>query len=286
MKKIVLMLLMLAGLAFTAHAAATNTPTWTPNATQTQAIVNIQATQTAIAATATYIKTAFPTLTPTLTPTGTISPSPTFTPAPKQLKNTSRLRLYFQPQQFTQADGVSPMLTYSAAGATTAWLVQSLSQTAFVLSTGAAEVRLGMTVPWNFKGELKLYLLMGAQTTTDSVTITANVVGQHFNDTTQTVGTYSYTPPPGGLFYLNGTAANVIAGVQALNPLWAATQVISRVQMPLNPSAISYATANPPGYIQAGDVLNFDIKRSTGGSGNVYVYSAEVQYDNATDANP
>lgn len=287
MKKIVLMILALAGLAMNAFAAAaTNTPTYTPNATQTQAIVNIQATQTAVAATATYVKTAFPTLTPTLTPTGTLTPSLSPTPGPKQLKSAFRTRIYFPPTDLTQADGITSLGASALPGATSSWLAQSLSQTVAVLSTGAAEVRLATTIPWNYKGDLRLFAIMGVQTAGDSVTITANMVGQSFNQTTVTAGTASYLNPAGGLWYLNGTAANVIAGVQPLAPLWSSTFVISRVWMPLNPLSLNYWQANPGGTIQRGDIVNFDIKRTTAGLGNVYIYGFELQYDYAQDAQP
>lgn len=283
MKKIWLSLLMVFGLAVNAMAV-TNTPT--PNATQTQAQTNIQATQTAFAATRTYIQTAFPTLTPTLTPTGSpnTTPTSTYTPSPKQLKYDFRQRIYFIPSDLTQADGVTPLSSTAVAGGTVAWMAQSLSQSVAVLSTGAAEVRQGWTVPWNFKGNLRLYMLMGVQTSGDSVSITASLTGQHFNCTTITSGTYSYTPPPGGFYQMSGAATNVIAGVQAFHPLW--NFVISRVNMPLNIAATSYWTGNPAtGYAQIwpGDVVNFDIKRSTGGLGNVYIYSIEAEYDYGQD---
>lgn len=286
MKKLMLLLLAFLGLAVNVLADNTATPTYTvtPNLTATQAMTNLRATQTAIAATATYIRTAFPTLTPTLTPTGTISPSPTYTPAPKQLKNSARLRLYFRPQNFTQGDGLTVLGATALPGAASAWLAQVLSQTVAVLSTGAAEVRLGMTVPWDFKGDLRLYCLMGAATAGDSVTITARIAGQGFNKTTVTAGTFSYQAPGGGRYNLNGTATNLLT--QAADPLWASTLVVSRVLMPLNVAAYSYSTSNPPGNIQAGDVLNFDLLRTSGGTDNVYIYSIEVQYDNATGANP
>lgn len=286
MKKMVLSILALVGLAVNG-LAATNTPT--PNATQTQAQTNIQATQTALATTATYVRTAFPSLTPTLTPTGTITPSSTFTPSPKQLKSNFRTRLYFVPSDFTQADGVTSLGASALPGSASAWMAQSLSQSVAVLSTGAAEVRLGMTVPWNYKGDMRLFLLMGAQTATDSVTLTVGVTGQHFNMTTMTAGSFSYTPPPGGFFQLNGTATNVIVGQQGIAPLWASTFVISRVFMPANAAVISYWTGNPTtglAQIMPGDVLNWDIKRTSGGSGNVFVYNAELQYDYAQDQQP
>ncbi len=287
MKKLLLFLLaMLVGIS--AHAA---TATPTPNATQTAIATNLQATQTAVAATATYIQTAFPTLTPTLTPTGTLTPSPTFTPAPRQLKDDYRYRLYFQPQQFTQADGITALGATPLPGSASAWLAQSLSETVAVLSTGTAEIRLGMTVPWNYRGNSKLFLLMNAQSIADSVTLTVGVNGQSFNCTTVTVGTYSYFAPSGGVYYMAGTATQVVAGFggQQVDPLWDTPfQVVSRVLMPLNAAAAAYADRNPSlgPTIQAGDILNFDIKRTSGGNGNVYIYSAEFQYDNATLGNP
>lgn len=295
MKKIVLTLLALIGMASLASAAATNTPTVTPNATLTAAQTQIQQTQTAVAATATYIQTAFPTLTPTLTPTGTLTPSATFTPSPKQLKGGTqgeiRTRIYFQPQQFTQADGTSSITNTVTAGNATAYLAQSLSQTVLVMESGAAEVRLGFTVPWDYKGDGRLFLYMNAQTIADSVTLTVGVNIQSFNCTTQTVGTFSYTPPRGGFWYMPGTATQVVAGYggQIINPLWDTTlQVVSRVMMPLNAQAYAYWTNNPTVYpaIRHGDILNFDIKRTTGGLGNIYVYGAEYQYDYYNDQKP
>ncbi len=284
MKKLVLTVA-LAGMALSAYATnPTSTPTPTPNATTTAAMANIQNTQTAIAATATYIRTAFPTLTPTLTPTGTISPSPTYTPNPQQLKNKQRLRLYFRPQNLTQADGITSLGASALAGSASAWMAQVLSQTVAVLSTGAAEVRLNFTVPNDFNGDLRVYALMGAATAGDSCTITARLAGQSFNHTTVTAGTFSYQAPGGGRWNLNGTATNLLT--QPLEPFWTNTLVISRVLMPLNVAAYASPNANPPGLIQKGDVINLDLLRASGGTDNVYVYSLEVQYNNETGVNP
>ena len=288
MKKIALILLALVGMFSTARAA---TPTPTPNLTATAAQTQIQQTQTAVAATATYVQTAFPTLTPTLTPTGTITPSATFTPSPKQLKNDFRKRLYFIPSDFTQADGITVIGASALPGSASSWMVQDLSQSAAVLSTGAAEVRLGFTIPWDYKGKANLFLIMNCQTIGDSVTLTASVNGQSFNCTTQTVGTFNYTPPRGGRYYIAGTATQVVAGYggQILDPLWnTPLQVVSRVMMPLNPQATAYWNTLPSLYpvIRRGDIVNFDIKRTTAGSGNIYVYGAEFQYDYAQDMQP
>ncbi len=289
MKKMFLSILALVGLASFASAA---TPTVTPNATLTAAQTQIEQTQTAVAVTATYVKTAFPTLTPTLTPTGTLTPSPTFTPAPKQLKSDYRRRIYFQPQQMTQADGMTALGTTALPGATSAWLtITAQNQTAAVLSTGAAEVRLGFTVPWDFKGNARLYFYMNAQSIGDSVTITANLNGQSFNCTTQTTGTFSYFPPRAGAYVMTGSATQIVAGYggQQVEPLWdTPVQVVSRVMMPLNAGAARYSTSNPSlgPSIQPGDILNFDIVRTSGGSGNVNVLGEEFQYDYNQDMQP
>ena len=282
----------LVGLASFASAAATNTPTVTPNATLTAAQTQIQQTQTAVALIATYVATAFPTLTPTLTPTGTISPSPTFTPAPKQIKNDFRRRIYFQPNEFLNADS-SQLAATALPGATNSWLtITAQGQAAAVLSTGSAEVRLSFTIPWDFKGDGRLFMLMNALTIGDSVTLTATVNGQSFNCTTQTVGTFSYTPPRGGQYTITGSATQMVAGyigAQQLNPLWdTPLQVVSRVMMPLNIQAYAYWNTLPSLYptIRHGDVVNFDIKRTSGGSGNINIYGAEYNYDYYQDQQP
>ena len=281
MKKILLVsLLMLLMSPKWATAAATATP----NLTSTQIALNLAQTAVALTTTATYIQTAFPTLTPTLTPTGTITPSNTFTPSPRSLKNDYRARVYFRPQDLTQDDGVTVLGATPLPGATSSWLAQSVSQTVAVLSTGAAKVRLGMTVPWNYKGSLRLYALMSARTIGDNVTITASIMGQSFNHTTLTAGTYSYTAPPGGAYAIPGAATSVLAGNYACdNPLWdTPVCVVSRVQLPLAVAASYYSNANPllvAGIINAGDTLNFSITRATGGTDNVYIYGLEVQYD-------
>ncbi|MBU6231522.1 hypothetical protein KGP36_02540 [Patescibacteria group bacterium] len=259
--------------------AATATPT--PNATLTQAIVNVQSTQTAVAATATYVQTAFPTYTPTQTPTGTLTPSPTFTPAPKQLKNNYRARVYFTPLQLTNGDGKTILTTTADPGGPNAYLAQALSQTVAVLTTGTAEIRLGWTVPWNFKGDLKFFAVMNAASIGDSVTLTASVAGQHFNETTQTAGTFSYVWP-GGLYYMIGTATNVLTAPYGIGASLQDTpaQIVSRVLVPTN-SAVSASPWNQQigNTIQPGDFLNLDIVRTSGGSGVVNLYGIEAQYD-------
>lgn len=262
----------------------TATPTPTPNQTATAAQTQIQQTQTAIAATATYIATAFPTQTPTQTPTGTLTPSATFTPSPKQLKDNEAFRVYFIPSDLTQADGATALSNTALPGSSQAWMAQSLSQSVAVLSTGSAEVRQSMTIPWNYRGRARFFAILGNQSNGDSVTLTCSVNGQRFNCTTQTVGTYSYTPPMGGNYYLPGIAANVIAGVQGVAPLWngSATgpQVVSRVMMPLPASCYNWATVNPTlaTTLNPGDIVNFDIKRTSGGAGNVFIYALEFEY--------
>ena len=281
MKKFLLAFSLLLLMASTKLAIAA-TPT--PNLTATQIASNLAQTAVALTTTATYIQTAFPTLTPTLTPTGTITPSNTFTPSPRSLKNDYRARVYFRPQDLTQDDGVTVLGATPLPGAANSWLAQSMSQTVAVLSTGAAKVRLGMTIPWNYKGGLRLYALMGAQTIGDNVTITASIMGQSFNKTTLTAGTYSYTPPTGGAYAIPGAATSILAGRYASdNPLWdTPVCVVSRVQMPLAVAASYYSNANPllvAGIIRSGDVLNFSIARATAGVDNVYIYGLEVQYD-------
>lgn len=284
MKKVTLFMALVGLAAFAQAATPTNTPTVTPNATQTAAQTQIQQTQTAIAATATYVATAFPTLTPTLTPTGTLTPSATFTPSPKQLKGDYRIRIYFIPSDFTNIDG-SPLAGTALPGGVNMWLSNTAQgQTDAVMSTGSAETRLQMTVPWDFRGDGRLFLYMNALTIGDSVTLTANVACQNFNDTTQTVGTFSYTPPTGGAFSINGSATQVVAGYggQITAPLWdTPLNVVSRVMMPLNTQAYAYWNNMPTLFpaIKRGTILTFDIKRTTGGSGNINIYGAEYQYD-------
>jgi hypothetical protein len=280
MKKTALLLLALA-LAPVLGWAATPTNTPTPNATQTAAQTQIQQTQTAIAATATYIQTAFPTLTPTLTPTGTLTPSPTFTPAPKQLKSDQRERYVIYPVDFTSATGATLLNGTTTTGGTVPWLAQNLSQTCAVLSTGAAEVRMEWVVPRDFKGNLKLYAYCLNTVVGDGVSLTVSVTGQHFNMTTQSAGTYSYTPPPGGFYQISGVSTQILAGTYAdADPLWdTPVQVVSRVHLPTAASLSAYATANPPGYVQYGDLLNIDILKAAGNAGLLYVYDVECQYD-------
>jgi hypothetical protein len=285
MKKIFLSIVALVGLASFA-SAATPTNTVTPNATLTAAQTQIQQTQTAIAATATYVATFYPTLTPTLTPTGTITPSLSPTPPPVQLKPNERFRVYFIPSDLTQADGISVLGATALPGATSAWMAQSLSQSVAVLSTGTCEVRQTLTIPWNYKGRGELFAVMGNQTTGDSVTITASVAGQRFNNTTQTAGVFSYVQPAGGVYYFPGAATNVISAVYLKrDALYTGSstlpQVVSRVLMPLAANAYMGANTNPSlaQTFQPGDIVNFDIKRTTGGSGNVYIYGLEFQYE-------
>ena len=294
MKKMFLLITALLGLASAAVAAPTNTPTYTPtpNATLTAAQTQIQQTQTAVAATATYIATSQPTLTPTLTPTGTISPSPTYTPAPKRLKGgNERMRVYYIPSDTTYADGVTALSNTAQPGSANPWMAQSLSQSVAVLSTGTAEIRQTVIVPWNYRGNARLFAILGAQSQGDSVTLTVGVNGQRFNDTTQTVGTFSYIAPPGGNYYLAGTAQNVMAQVyNNLNPLWSGTtasiaqpSVVSRVQLPLPANCAWYWNALPTQAVtlMPGDIVNFDIKRTSGGAGNVYLYDLEFDYEGA-----
>ena len=280
MKKLLLLSLLavLAG----PHLGWAATPT--PNATQTAAQTQIQQTQTAIAATATYIATAFPSLTPTLTPTGTLSPSPTFTPVPKQFKPTTRERDDYTATQLTTANGTL-LSTTAIPGGTTPWLTQVNNQTVAVLSTGSASTSINWVVPRDFKGDLKIYAGLNAAAIGDSVTITTNVYGQGFNLTTQTVGTYSYQAPTGGSYTFSGSgySGNVIAGVQGTDPLWdSPVQVLSRVLLPANPGVNAYSGTNPLLYgatIHYGDELTVNLTRTSGGAGNVYLYWIEFQYD-------
>lgn len=287
MKRVTLFILSaLLGLASMA-SAATATPT--PNQTATAAQTQIQQTQTAVALTATYIATAFPTLTPTvtLTPGGTITPTATFTPAPKQLKNQSFERNYQLPNEFMQANGVSYLLSVSTTGAIVPWLGQVASQTVAVLSTGAAEVRIPWVVPYDFKGNLRCFMYANDTVIGDNVSVTANVNIQHFNDTTQTVGTFSYTPPTGGAYSWSGTSnVALLAGLNTYssaclwdNPL----QVVSRIRLPVSGGVSAYSNAGAPYYgtVKHGDFFNLDIVKAAGNLGLLEIYAVEFEYDNA-----
>ncbi len=287
MKRVTLFLLSaLLGLASMASAAtATPTPNQTATAIQTQ----IQETQTAVAATATYIATAFPTLTPTvtLTPGGTITPTATFTPAPKQIKSKTFERNYRYPIDFTSAGGVALLGSVTTTGSTVPWLSQQASQTCATMSTGAAEVRVSWIVPWDFKGNLRVFLYANDTVIADNISMTANVNVQHFNDTTQTAGTYSYTPPPGGAVSFSGTSnVALLAGLNTYSSacLWdSPVQVVSRIRMPVNNSVAAYVDAGPPIYntIHPGDSFNLDLVKAAGNGGLLNIYYVEFEYDNA-----
>ena len=277
MKKNTLYALALAiGLVFGPKLVYAATATPTPNATQTAAIANIQATQTAIAVTATYVATEYPTLTPTLTPTGTLTPSPTFTPGPKQLKSNYRERNYWNAQEIL-----------TSAGTGLATIAQDSNDLSYVaLADSGATVRIQWTVPWDFKGGLNLFALMQCAATGETdVHITVDANGQHFNTTSQTQGTFSYVQPPAGAWSETGTSTNVIAssyGISAsLFPGTATSgsEVFSRVSLPLPFGLNGYIYNLPSTNIWPGDTVNFSITRSDAGSTSVRLYGFEAEYD-------
>ena len=275
MKKLLVLMALAFGLVLGPNLAhAVNTPT--PNATLTQGQVNLQATQTAIAATATYIQTAYPSWTPTQTPTGTLTPSPTFTPGPKQLKSNDRERIYIPATQFLLSAGTG-LVTLSQDG-------NNLS--AFSFPDSGATMRFQYTVPWNFRGALHIYGLMACQSITETdCHLTVNANGQHFNMTTATAGAFSYYSPGGGQWTATGVSTNVIGSSYgsgaSLWPIVTGTNypVFSRVLLPIPAAINGYIYNQPNALMLPGDTVNFSVARSAAGSTTVYLYGIEIEGD-------
>jgi hypothetical protein len=260
---------------FLLGAGGLSAATPTPNPTLTQAALNIQATETAVAATATYVQTAYPTLTPTLTPTGTLTPSPTFTPAPDSLKDVRRERTYFGPTDFLNSTGNGQATIVEDANALTYFAFPD---------TGAA-MRLQWTVPYNFIGSLKLYAYMNCLALGETAaTFNMLVNGQHMAATTQTAGTFNYYWP-GGAWAAESSATNVLVGSYGIpGSLFPGvtgenSQVVSRVLLPLTANLRGSVYSLPATLIQAGDVVNFGIVRAAAGTTTIALYGIEAEYN-------
>jgi hypothetical protein len=196
--------------------------------------------------------------TPTITPTFTLTP--TFTPTPIAAFDPNWARDYIYPQDVFATDGVvlASAVTTPLPGAAAPWVAQSLSRTAFVLSTGSAKARFSYGVQGDFaKGvnapNMNVWAYASTTATAVAITVTLNVTRNSMNNLL----------PAGQLVY-PGTATSVTS---ALTGSGTAGKVI-RFKLPLSSSA----------RFQYGDHLSFDLQRTGGVTTDLNIYRIEVEY--------
>jgi hypothetical protein len=200
------------------------------------------------------------TATPTFTATLTRTPTATFTPSPVAAFDASNYREYTYPQSVWAGNGVvlASAVTTPLPGATAPWVAQVVSQTAFVMSTGSAQARWTYGIPGNYERKINLsnmnvWAYVATTATAQTITMTLNVSRNPMGN----------LYPQGGIVY-PGTATSMTS--QFTNS--SITGKVLRVKLPLSSSA----------RFQAGDQLNFDLRRSGGVTTDVYIYRLEVEY--------
>ncbi len=202
-----------------------------------------------------------PTFTPTITPTFT--PTPTWTPSPTGALNQNMAHEYISPRRFVQDDGVTIGGTSALPGATSFWYAQFMSQTVAVISTGTAAVRWDYVMPSDYKQwskGFKAYAYIYDTASSTTVAFTMNIYGQHFNQLTSTA------------WAMTGTAKNITT--QGLSKRW--PSMMSRVLLNTPGQLTTAAGVNN---VKPGDLLNFELVRTAGTSGNIYIGAIEIERD-------
>lgn len=193
------------------------------------------------------------------TPTPTFTPTPTATPSPAAVLNPEGARMMVYPNAIYANDGVTlaSAQTTPQPGAAAPWLEQSVSRTAFVLSTGSAKARFSVVLPNDYDRFLRVFAYASTTATVQALTVTLNVARNAFNgDTSVTRSAKVFT----------GTATDMTLSYPGLQE--ASTKVV-RAKLPLTYSA-DY---------KAGDLLSFDLQRTGGTTTDLYIYAIELEYD-------
>lgn len=198
------------------------------------------------------------TATPTVTPTNT--PTPTFTPTPVAQYDPAMYREFIYPQSIFANDGVvlASAVTTPLPGDAAPWVAQSVSATAFVMSTGSAKVRFSYGVPGNYLARpntpnMNVWVYCNTTATANAMTVTMNVARNPMNNLL----------PSGGTVYV-GTATSITTALAGSST----AGKFLRVKMPM-PSTARF---------QQGDHLSFDLQRSGGVTTDLYVYRVEIEY--------
>lgn len=217
----------------------------------------------------------------TATPTFTVTP--TWTPSPVAIEQgfaEGKNRVYVYPAECYQDDGAtiaSAQLT-PLPGAATVWNAVSLNQNALVLSTGTAATRFSITVPCDYKkvnGSLKLYGMGTISTLTNTAGLCANVFTGGMNLLTSTSGSYlgvTFNVQTGQFISASAISLTTQTGQKLLDSRW------SRFAIPL--SSTVGAALNP------GDIVNFEVVRGNGTSGNISIYKWELEYQKVASQDP
>lgn len=217
----------------------------------------------------------------TATPTFTITPtrSPTAVAIEQGFMNGTN-RVYVYPAECYQGDGftiASAQLT-PLPGAASVWNAVTLNQHSLVFSTGTASTRFSITVPPDYKkvnGSLKLYALGTHSTLTNTVEFCANVFTGGMNRLTSTSGSYL------GVTFNVQTGVFISAGAISLTTQTGQRLLDSRWSRFLIPLSGTVGTA-----INPGDIVNFEVGKVMGASGDTSIYRWELQYQSVNGQTP
>lgn len=197
------------------------------------------------------------------TPTPTHTPTATPTPTPVVFRSGDA-RVIVLPNQVYANDGVvlASAQTTPQPGSAAPWLAQNVAATAFVMSTGAAKVRWSSVLPADYKRFLNVWAYASTTATAATMTMTLNVRRNAFGGATGNTATSKV---------FEGTATDMIASYPGFQE--GATKIV-RAKLPLNYSSD----------LKAGDLLSFDLQKSSGL--DLYIYAIELEYDALTFRKP
>lgn len=208
---------------------------------------------------------------PTNTPTVTLTPTNTYTPIPLAGKDPRYSRLYIQPRDVRASDSITvPATTPTPSGV---WLAQDSNIASFVMGTATAgaepRVRVKWTVPADYAQSPlipRLWMTGVNSSATNTVQIAVN----------------AYRMKRSGLksnYTTVQTMLGVTTNVQTQSNAYSLAQVTY--------TAKRFLCAMPLAITQVatGDEVSFEIVRS-GASGNLSIFSVEVEYDRKNFLNP
>lgn len=216
---------------------------------------------------------------PTNTPTVTLTPTNTYTPIPLSSKDQRYSRLYIQPRDVRASDSITAPATTPTPGGV--WLAQDSNIASFVMGTGTAgaepKVRVKWTVPADFSQSPlipRLWMTGVNSSATNTVQIAVNAY------VLKRAGAAGVLTATAMTNYTNvKTMLGVTTNVQTQSNAYSLAKVTY--------TAKRFLCAMPLAITQvaSGDEVSFEIVRS-GTSGNLSIFSVEVEYDRKNFLNP
>jgi hypothetical protein len=206
------------------------------------------------------------------TPTSTLTPTPTYTPTPIAARDQRKTRVYLTARDVRASDNISiPATTPVANGV---WLAQDNNMGVFAMGVptpaAAPQVRINWTVPQDYDQRVstapQIWITGVNSTAITTTTMVCNVYRM------RRAGVLSnYT----GVQTMTGVTTNVQTLPNSYN-LAQVTYTAKRFKLVM-PTAVTQ--------VAAGDELCFEIAR-VGGTGNLKMYTVEVEYARRRDLNP